>query len=191
MGLSGVVTLLSGDAASRPPLTLIPKPHPPLLWLLDDLYEGVCCLDWRTGGSERRRRNVTRLQCFGNTKAQYLDQETLAFYAALLESVCRHRNNSVNVYQSPCLLMSSLHSIDQYWFIQNTDNLLEVASYLGWVSSRSIHTRLWWTENKNRRLTDWLKSPWVIGGLPSTLHDTQRQHRQHKPKSCFQHILVV
>lgn len=52
----------------------------------------------------------------------------------------------------------------QYWFIQNTDNLLEAASYLGWVSSGSIHTRLWWTENKNRLwLTDWLKVlEWLV-----------------------------
>lgn len=43
VGLSGVVTFLTGDAAGRSTLTLVPEPHSPLFWLLDDLYEGGCC----------------------------------------------------------------------------------------------------------------------------------------------------
>lgn len=42
VGLSGVITFFSGNAASRPSLTLVPKSHPPLLWLLDNLYVGSC-----------------------------------------------------------------------------------------------------------------------------------------------------
>lgn len=40
VGLSGVVAFLSRDAAGGSPLTLVPEPHPPLFWLLDDLYVG-------------------------------------------------------------------------------------------------------------------------------------------------------
>lgn len=42
VSLSGVVAFLSGNASSRPPLTLVPKPHPPLLRLLNNLYAGGC-----------------------------------------------------------------------------------------------------------------------------------------------------
>lgn len=38
---SGVIALLSRYAASRATLAFIPEPHPPLLWLLNDLYAGV------------------------------------------------------------------------------------------------------------------------------------------------------
>lgn len=41
VGLGGVAALLSGDAARRSALALVPEPHPPLLRLLNDLYEGV------------------------------------------------------------------------------------------------------------------------------------------------------
>lgn len=43
VGFSGVVALLTRNAPSRTALTLVPEPHPPLLGLLDDLYEGTRC----------------------------------------------------------------------------------------------------------------------------------------------------
>lgn len=62
---------------------------------------------------------------------------------------------TLSMFTNPHVYSWPAYTQYQYWFIQNTDNLLEAASYLGWVSSGSIHTRLWWTENKNRLwLTD-------------------------------------
>lgn len=53
MSLSGVVALLSGNAARWTSLTLVPKPHAPLLWLLNNL-DVRGCLYW--GASERREK---------------------------------------------------------------------------------------------------------------------------------------
>lgn len=185
VGLSGVVALLSGDAARWTSLTLVPKPHAPLLWLLDDLYEGGWCCYVEARGVKEMWINCG---VPGTQKTQHPGDETPAFSAALLESVHQRKNNSISVsiFTNPC-------GHYQCWFIQNADHLLEAASYLGWVSSGSIHSRLWWTENKNRCLTDWSQSPRVTSGLPSTLYDIQHiaTAQEHKPKRYFQHILVV
>lgn len=75
VGLGGVAAFLSRYAAGWTSLTFIPEPHPPLLWLLNDVYKGARCLDWCREEEE----------CDWNISA------TTDFH----ESVRQHRNNSL------------------------------------------------------------------------------------------------
>lgn len=85
----------------------------------------------------------------------------------LSRSVCQHRNSSVNVYQPCCLLMNSLQSIPYrtliiYW-----------KQRLTWVERAQVPS-IPACGRKQEQKFDWMgQSPWVIGGLPSTLFDTQ------------------
>lgn len=112
VGLSGVVTLLSGDAARWTSLTLVPKPHPPLLWLLDDLYEGGWCCYVEARGVKEMWINCS---VPGTQKTQHLDDETPAFSAALnlcinakvTQYQCQYLPIPVVTYEQPALTIST------------------------------------------------------------------------------------
>lgn len=61
--------------------------------------KGFGVATWKRKG--KRKRELTAV-CREYKKTQRLDDETPASCAALLESVRRHKNNSVSIFTNPC-----------------------------------------------------------------------------------------